>query len=296
MCNGNLEISVMFTLRRGQVAALVIAMVLITMIAALPAAAQEDDDLMMVSGALDLTQAGDMFVAGYLIDLTGASLPPLLHDGDIVLVVGTLLADGETIHASSMEPFDDLDRNDDDVIGEGDDDDGDGVIDIGNDDNDDDEDEYDDFEDENGDDFEDEDSSDCDNPSHPIGTRLSEAFDVPYTTIMLMHCDGNGFGEITRAFLLAEAVLGEDADLTDAAQEYLNRHKQGEGWGNIVHEVGVHPSQLAPGHVIGHGHWDDDGDGRPGNANGNANGNSNGHGNGNHNGNGNGNHDGNGES
>ena len=276
MSDGNLEESVMLSLLRVQVATLVVAVLLITLITALPAAAQEDDDLTMVSGALDLTRAGDMFVAGYLIDLTGTSLPPLLHDGDIVLVVGTLLADGKTLQASSIEQFDS-------------DTDGDGVIDSGDDE---DEDEA-DF----GDDFEDEDGGDCDNPAHPVAAHLSEAFDVTYATIMAMHCDGSGFGEITRAFLLAEAVLGADADLTDAAQEYLNRHKHGEGWGNIVREVGVHPSQLAPGHVIGRGHWDDDGDGRPGNANGNANGN--GHGNGNHNGNGNGhgseNQDGNGE-
>src|SRR5215207_5459157 len=124
MSDGNLEESVMLSLQRVQVATLIVAVLLITLITALPAAAQEDDDLTMVSGALDLTRAGDMFVAGYLIDLTGTSLPPLLHDGDIVLVVGTLLADGKTLQASSIEQFD-TDTDGDGVIDSGDDEDDD---------------------------------------------------------------------------------------------------------------------------------------------------------------------------
>ncbi len=113
---------------------------------------------------------------------------------------------------------------------------------------------------------------DCNRPDHPVAQRLAEAFGVPYEVIMGYHCQGFGFGEIARAYLLA-AETGVDP------QAYFDMKASGMGWGQIVREAGVHPSNLSPGQVI-NGHWndedrdqdDDDHDNDNGNGNGNGHG------------------------
>jgi hypothetical protein len=144
----------------------------------------------------------------------------------------------------------------------------------------------------------------CNQQNQPVAMKIAATFNVSYDEVMALHCDGNGFGEIVRAYALAAA--GTDGA---TAADYLARHKAGEGWGKIVKESGVKPSDLAPGRVLkdksddsltatpeanttntkpGNGNGNNGG----GNGNGNGgNGNGNGHGNGG-NGNGNGNNGG----
>ncbi len=139
-----------------------------------------------------------------------------------------------------------------------------------------------------------------DEKCHPVLEILSEAFEVPYEDLEALRDDRYGIGEIARAYLLAEAA-GVDV------QEIIDLRNSGLGWGQIKKEYpDVHPSDLAPGSVIGNGRGqsirdDDDSTessnqpgGRPGNSNGNGNGNANGNANGNGNGNANGNGNGNG--
>lgn len=141
----------------------------------------------------------------------------------------------------------------------------------------------------------------CGNTNHPVAARLSEEFGLSVDEIVAMHCDGNGYGNIARALLMAR-----EAGETATAWDFLERHQNGEGWGHIMRESGMHPSEFAPGR-IGKGQSDDDGStdeeamtttesNRPGNrGGGNGNGNSNGNGNGNNGGGrGNGNGQGNG--
>src|SRR4051794_18591555 len=115
--------------------------------------------------------------------------------------------------------------------------------------------------------------------------KIAATFNVSYDEVMAFHCDGNGFGEIVRAYALAAA--GTDGK---TAADYLALHKSGKGWGQIVKDSGVKPSDLAPGRLL-----KDKGDDsltvtpaanttKPGHGNGNGNGgngNGNGHGNGN---------------
>lgn len=144
----------------------------------------------------------------------------------------------------------------------------------------------------------------CGNQNHPVAQRIAETFEVTYEEVMALHCDGNGFGNIVRAYALAEAA--EDGT---TAQDYIDRHQNGEGWGQILRDSDVHPSELAPGRVLRGGEDDEDDESAEnaeaggGNGNGNGNGNSNGNGgrgnggsrgNGGGNGNGNGNGGGNG--
>lgn len=134
----------------------------------------------------------------------------------------------------------------------------------------------------------------CNQPNQPVAMKIAATFNVSYDEVMALHCDGNGFGEIVRAYALAAA--GTDGA---TAADYLARHKAGEGWGKIVKESGVKPSDLAPGRVLKDKSDDsttatpEANTTKPGNGNGGGNGNGNG-GNGGGNGNGHGNGGGNG--
>ena len=87
--------------------------------------------------------------------------------------------------------------------------------------------------------------SECVPDTHPVANSLAEEFELDVQTIIGWHCDGFGFGEIARALLLAE-----NSDDNDA-QAYLDMKAGGMGWGQIMRDADVHPSELAPGRVIG---------------------------------------------
>jgi len=91
----------------------------------------------------------------------------------------------------------------------------------------------------------------CGGPNaHPVATRLSDAFGVPYDEVMGLHCGGMGFGNIARAYQLAEKT-GKSVD------EILAMLADGGGWGKIMKDAGIKPNELAPGQVIkGHKHGD----------------------------------------
>lgn len=80
--------------------------------------------------------------------------------------------------------------------------------------------------------------------THPVAARLADAFGVSYAEIMDWHCKGFGFGEIARAYLLAEK--GEGLTVT----AILAMRSAGQGWGSIVKDSGVAPSELAPGKAV----------------------------------------------
>ena len=52
----------------------------------------------------------------------------------------------------------------------------------------------------------DEEPTGCFFPSHPVAEALASEFEVDYEVIISWHCDGFGFGEISRALLLAETL------------------------------------------------------------------------------------------
>ncbi len=240
------------------------------------------DSLVVVVGPVDLGQ-GVIMVNGYIIAPASAFEPSILHQGDEVIVIGYLLPDGATIHATSLEffveptltptpnwtptftptlnltatlapfptatftPTPNLTATAT-------------WLPIATSTN-----------------------VACNQPGHPVAMRLAEAFGVPYEEIIGWHCAGFGFGEITRAYLLADAT-GLTPDT------YFAQRNAGIGWGQIIREAGVHPSDLAPGQVIrrNNGHGNGNGNGNCGRGNGNGNGNPNCGGRGNGNGNGNG--------
>lgn len=84
----------------------------------------------------------------------------------------------------------------------------------------------------------------CGGPNaHPVATRLAAAFGVPYSEIMALHCQGIGFGNIAKAYLLAKKT-GKNAT------DFFALRKAGEGWGQIMKDAGVKPSDLSLGQAI----------------------------------------------
>ena len=109
----------------------------------------------------------------------------------------------------------------------------------------------------------------CTSDGHPVAARIADAFNVSPCEVEAQHDAGNGFGNIAKAYLLAEAynqalldglLEGEEIDpsLLLDAQAYLDMHDSGMGWGQIVKASGVHPSDLAPGKLKKRAANDDD--------------------------------------
>ncbi len=205
----------------------------------------------VITGAIAVNSSGQMTVGAFVIVPMTANVPALLRPGDVVIVVGVLQPDGKTIYTDSIILYDDstpapvvatptrsvlptpisatfvpfptpvwTPQPTSIPVS---------------------------------------DASDqgCDHDGQPVAERIADAFSVSYETVMQMHCAGNGFGEITRAFVL-QAKTGVPA------WTYLQCHQNGEGWGEIIKDAGVAPSDLAPGQVISQGAKCEDGSGPPG--------------------------------
>ena len=116
-----------------------------------------------------------------------------------------------------------------------------------------------------------------------VFVTLVDHYGVTFEELELLRTQGYGIGEIARIYLLSI-----EAGVT--TQEIIDKRNAGMGWGNIMRDYpNVHPSELAPGILIGNGRGNSirtEVDGLPGR--GNRHGNGNGNGNGNSNGNGNG--------
>lgn len=214
-------------------------------------------DAVAITGAVVIDSSGRLTVGGYVIVPMTSNVPASLRPGDVVIVIGVLQADGRTIYTDSITLYDDSTPIPPTAIPTA-------VlpstlpptlpttipatfvpfptpiwtpaptnIPVSNDD------------------------SGCEHEDQPVAQRIADAFKVSYDDVMRMHCDGNGFGEITRAFVL-QTRTGV------SAWTYLQRHKDGEGWGEIIKDAGVAPSDLAPGQVISNGPKCEDGNGPPG--------------------------------
>jgi hypothetical protein len=73
---------------------------------------------------------------------------------------------------------------------------------------------------------------------HPVATRLADTFEVSYTEIMKWHCDGIGFGEIARAYLIAK-----HSKLT--VDQIFTLRKKHMGWGQIIKASGLKAKDIA---------------------------------------------------
>ncbi|MCL4250512.1 MAG: hypothetical protein KJ065_20345 [Anaerolineae bacterium] len=242
---------------RSRAAMLAVLALFAALVLLLPGMALAQDDPAveeeMVVGAVEIAPDGTITVNGIVIDTSDVTLPSPLNNGDLVIVTGVFV-DETTLRATSFVLFED----DEDEVEEVDD--------------------------------EEVDPDTCADMEHPLALRIGDAFEVDPADVMALHCDGNGFGNIVRAYLLAEA--GEDGM---TAEDFLALHHGGMGWGNIVRDSEVDPSDLAPGQIRNRNQEENTGDTAPGNS-GNAPGRNNNPGQGNGNGNAGGNGNGNGNS
>ena len=194
----------------------------------------EDDNATIVVGIYGHNENGDLIVTSdtgdvYIIAPAGAFRPSDYQDGDLVIVIGRELPDGETIQAMDFALFEDdgtaeatpeatMEATDEataeatpEATAEATDEPT-------------------------------QELTACESRNHPVAARIAEQFDVSTSDVMAMHCAGNGFGNIARAFLLGDK-LGMDP------QSFLDAHHSGMGWGQIVKASGIHPSELAPGRI-----------------------------------------------
>src|SRR5258708_3682668 len=79
----------------------------------------------------------------------------------------------------------------------------------------------------------------CDKSPQPVAARLATSFNVDPGEIMGWFCKGYGFGEIAKAYLLAQ----KNSKLT-VAQVFAMR-EAGQGWGLIAKNAGVSPKDMA---------------------------------------------------
>jgi hypothetical protein len=227
----------------------VLALAAALLVMSVPLLAQDVDEseeefeaLIQVAGYITFTEDGDIVVNGIIIAPAGGFIPAMLSEGDYVVIYGYMLPDNATLMAVTLvigqEPEEEEaaeDPEEGEEVGEGD--------------------EAEDTEDgdtEEGDELEDpideepvDDVATCAGPpgGHPVATAIANQFGVDYADVWALHCNGWGFGEIARAYLLAEET-GEDVE------HFVALREMGTGWGQIMHATGVHPSQLAPGRVM----------------------------------------------
>jgi hypothetical protein len=74
---------------------------------------------------------------------------------------------------------------------------------------------------------------------HPVATALADYFDVDYDEIMTLHEEGNGFGNIAKAYFFADQLGLTPQDLL------LEAHTS--GWGNVLKQNGIHPGAVGNG-------------------------------------------------
>ena len=94
------------------------------------------------------------------------------------------------------------------------------------------------------DDVDDDANGKCDRDDHPVLLAYAATFGVDYGELAQAHCDGYGLGEIARALALAEQ------DGVAAPWQEILAMRDSMGWGAILKEFDVKPSDLAPGKVV----------------------------------------------
>ena len=67
---------------------------------------EDDPSFVIVTGALEFTDSGDIMVAGVVIAPAGAFTPSNYEEGELVIISGNMLNE-TTMQATSLELFDD---------------------------------------------------------------------------------------------------------------------------------------------------------------------------------------------
>ena len=220
------------------------AVLTIALIMALPAYAQTTDDptdddpfgdfFVEIVGEVDFVADEDfpdiyrLTVGGVIVAPAGAFIPADLRTGDVVRIVGYLL-DDDTILAISLEFVDPDELEEEPVVTP----------------------EPTEEPEVTPEPTEEPEVTPTPLPAtcvpltHPIAVSTAAAFEMTVEEVVALHCAGYGFGDIIRAL-----VLERESDYEYTVEELLEMGDRGESWHAVMAEVGVHPSQLAPGLAI----------------------------------------------
>ena len=79
-------------------------------------------------------------------------------------------------------------------------------------------------------------------PEHPVAKWLADRFSLDYSELMAMHEAGIGWGTLIKAYHLAQVYPNKVVD----GMDLVDRRLEGEGWGNITREMGIHPGRVPP--------------------------------------------------
>lgn len=80
---------------------------------------------------------------------------------------------------------------------------------------------------------------------HPVALLIGAMFGETCADIEAMHDSGIGFGVIGRAYLTAAALDGEVT-----AEQLIELHQSGAGWGEIMKQYDVHPGGKGLGAIM----------------------------------------------
>ena len=92
-----------------------------------------------------------------------------------------------------------------------------------------------------------------DQGQNPVAAYLAGLTGMTYDDLVTLQQDGNGLGNIGRAYLFSQETGMSLEDVLTAAKE--------EGWGNLYKEAGLHPGGNGLGSLI---HTGEDGTKQPG--------------------------------
>jgi hypothetical protein len=73
-----------------------------------------------------------------------------------------------------------------------------------------------------------------------VATAIAASFGVPVEQVMALHQQGQGYGEIARAYFLADELAADGNQAGDlSAEQILAMHQEGLGWGRIIQTLGL---------------------------------------------------------
>lgn len=78
--------------------------------------------------------------------------------------------------------------------------------------------------------------------THPVANAIANEFEVTVEEVIALHCAGEGFGNIARAYMLARALDGD--------VNAILAQRGGKSWRDLLAEANLRPQDLAPGYAM----------------------------------------------
>ncbi len=185
----------------------------------LGAFAQESDGfdtlLFEIEGVYSVDEAGVMTVEGVVLAPAATFVPPQIANGARVKVIGILL-DDDTLQVVSIEEVLDEESEADAEVTPEPQPEATPAASAG--------------------------GRACVPNTHPVANAIANEFEVTVEEVIALHCSGQGFGNIARAYLLARALDGD--------VNAILAQRGGKSWRDLLAEANLRPQDLAPGYAM----------------------------------------------